>query len=142
MKKMKQASERMKKLKADKDARLKEQFEASLKDETEKKRRDEAQKLQKKLWMEEHQKEIKIQKGKKVEQMQKEQMRRVRALERQLDEERNKIEGLTARTPAKEEIEQEVEQDQCEYDRYQEDYEDEDAWSKRYREEAYTEHAP
>ena len=70
---------------------MKEQFEARLKEETEKKRRDEAQKLQKKLWMEGYQKELKIQKEKQLEQTQKEQMRRVRALERQLDEERKRL---------------------------------------------------
>ena len=37
MEKMKQASERMKKLKADKEARMKEQFESNVKEELEKK---------------------------------------------------------------------------------------------------------
>ena len=63
MKKMKQASERMKKIKAKKDARMKEQFETRVKEELEKKRRDEAQKLQKKLWLEEYQR-VENRKGK------------------------------------------------------------------------------
>ena len=48
---MKQASDRMKKIEAEKDARMKEQFETRMKEELERKRRDEAQKLQEKLWV-------------------------------------------------------------------------------------------
>jgi trichohyalin len=58
MKQMRQASERMKKLKAEKDARMKKQFEERVTEELEKKRRDDAQKLQKKLWLDEYQKEL------------------------------------------------------------------------------------
>ena len=61
---MKQASDRMKKLKAEKDARMKKQFEARMNEELEKKRRDDAQKLQKRLWLEEYQRELKTEKEK------------------------------------------------------------------------------
>jgi hypothetical protein len=58
MKQMKQASERMRKLEAEKDGKMKEQVETRVKEELEKKRREEAQKIQKKLWMEEYGKKL------------------------------------------------------------------------------------
>ena len=62
MKKLKQASERMDKIKAEKEAIMRKQFEAKMKEELERKRRDEAQKLQKKRWNDEYQKELKLEK--------------------------------------------------------------------------------
>ena len=93
----------------------------------EKTRRDEAQKLKKRMWLEEYQRELKTEKEKQLEQLQKEQMKRAKALERQFEEERRKVEELTE--------EPEMEEEDWE------DY-DEDAWSRWHQEEEYVEHAP
>ena len=70
---------------------MKEQFESRVKEELERKRRDDAQRLQKKMWMEEYQKELKIEKDKQLEQLKKEKMRVMNDLERQFEEERKRF---------------------------------------------------
>ena len=71
-----------------------------------------------------------MQNKKQFEQLQKEQMKRVKAFECQLEEEKKKIEELTA--------EQEMEQEEWDYDQDGEEY-DEDAWAKWHHAEDYTE---
>jgi hypothetical protein len=73
-----------------------------------------------------------MEKEKQLEQLQKEQMKQMTALERQFEEEKKKIEELTD--------EQDVEQEEWEYEPDEEEY-DEDAWTKWHQEEEYTEPA-
>jgi trichohyalin len=132
MNKMKQASDRMEKIKAEKEARMKKQFEAKMKEELEKKRRDEAQRLQKKRWNDEYQKELKLEKEKQLEHLKKERMRIMKDLEREFEEQRKKIQGKGEVEPEATPYQEDDDQDDWEEN-------NEDSWSRWHHEGEHTE---